>query len=105
MGDWDIPKDKYDILATYHNSIVGHLGLERFVMKLKDAGHGWTYMRLHAKTFIHMCPCCQKMSQIKIPILTHPFFLSVLRPMEKLHIDFLSIGIKNENGEDIHLWL
>ena len=36
-----------------------------------------------------MCPCCQKMSTLKIPIHTHPFNTSVYTPMERLNIDFV----------------
>jgi transposase InsO family protein len=37
-----------------------------------------------------MCPCCQKMSMIKVPIHSHPFTTSRYYPMERLSIDFIS---------------
>jgi hypothetical protein len=46
-------------------------------------------MRLDVKTFIRECPCCQKMSQIKVPIQAYKYATSTYRPMECLNIDFI----------------
>jgi hypothetical protein len=46
-------------------------------------------LRIHIKQFIAMCPCCQKMSMIKVPIYSHPFTTSRYYPMERLSIDFI----------------
>lgn len=76
-------------IATCHNEIVGHGGTERTVTKLLNAGHKWAQMRQSVKEFIKECPCCQKMSAIKIPVHTTPFTTSTEQPMEVLNIDFI----------------
>jgi hypothetical protein len=46
-------------------------------------------MQLDVKTYIRECPCCQKMSQIKIPITAYKYTTSTYRPMECLNMDFI----------------
>jgi transposase InsO family protein len=46
-------------------------------------------MRLDVKTINRDCPCCQKMSQIKVPIQAYKFVTSTYRPMECLNINFI----------------
>jgi transposase InsO family protein len=46
-------------------------------------------LRVHIKQYIALCPCCQKMSMLKIPIHSHPFTTSRYYPMECLNIDFI----------------
>ena len=76
-------------IATCHNELVGHGGIERTVTKLLTAGHKWFHMRQSVRKFIKECPCCQKMSAIKIPVNTTPFITSTEQPMEVINIDFV----------------
>ena len=96
ISDLNIPRDKYKILGKMHNTQVGHHGVDRLIDKLTEAGHNWPYMRAHAQKFVRECPCCQKLRESQPPVYTHPFQLSTTRPMEELHIDTLSLGIKDE---------
>jgi transposase InsO family protein len=84
---------EYEIIASVHNSLVGHSGLERTVkrltFKLQNLKTSWKFLRQKVKRFIALCPCCQKMSQLKIPIAAHPFTVSSYSPMECLNIDFV----------------
>ena len=41
-----------------------------------------TNIRRYVRKFIQQCPCCQKMSQIKVPIHTMPFTTASHYPME-----------------------
>ena len=89
-----IPKIKltdiqYSKIAFVHNSKVGHFGLDRTVKRLKDSNISWEFMRQHVRYFIDHCPCCQKMSLLKIPIAAHSFTTSTYTPMECLNIDFI----------------
>jgi len=98
-----IPRDKYKLIATVHNSIVGHHGLERTVAKLKsklstNMIQEWTYMRQQIKSFIKKCPCCQKMSVIKTPINTLKYTLSTYAPMQRVSIDTINFNIPDING-------
>jgi hypothetical protein len=82
-----IPDDKYKIIESVHNQIVGHHGVERTFIKLNNYGHNWLNMKNHIKKFIKLCACCQKMSTIKPSIITHPFTIGTYEPMERIAID------------------
>jgi hypothetical protein len=98
MKEFDLTDHARTIIPQFHNSIVGHHGVERTYAKLQKAGHNWEYMREHVKRFRRDCPCCQKMSYIKVPIHTYAFTLAALSPMERLYIDTLSFSSKDEFG-------
>ena len=88
LDEFKIPKDKYKLIAGVHNSLTGHHGVERTCDKLEKQGHKWIYMKEHVKRFIKKnCPCCQKMSYIKIPIHTHPFTTASYSIMERVNVD------------------
>jgi hypothetical protein len=77
LNDYEIAKDKEAIIAQHHNERVGHHGVERTMERiLKNTSDGtrtaaWEHMRVHVKRYIQRCPCCQKMSYLKVPIHTH----------------------------------
>ena len=85
--EFTVPDELHRVIAQWHNTNVGHHGVERTLNKLKSAGHNWQYMAEHVRRFIKRCPCCQKMSQIKIPIYTHRYTTSTYAPFERLNID------------------
>ena len=79
----------YRKISKVHNSRVGHFGLERTLKRFADMKDTWLFQRQHIRAFIDQCPCCQKMSMIKIPIHAHHFTTSTYTPMECLNIDFI----------------
>jgi transposase InsO family protein len=85
-----LSQENYTKISKVHNSYAGHHGVERTLNKLVTANQTWPKMREHIKQFIKKCPCCQKMSVLKIPIHTHPFTTAAYEPMQRLNID--SIG-------------
>lgn len=68
------------------------------MQKLHSQGEEWQYMRQHINKFIKQCPCCQKMSVLKIPIHTHPFTTAVYEPMERLNIDSMGPFDPDDDG-------
>jgi transposase InsO family protein len=80
---------QYRTISSVHNSHVGHFGLDRTLKRLKAIGKVWEFQRQHVRYFIDHCPCCQKMSLLKIPIHAHGFTTSTYTPMECLNIDFV----------------
>ena len=88
-GPYVINNENYSKIESVHNSMVGHGGVERTLRKLQDLKQVWKNMRLDVKTYIRECPCCQKMSQVKIPITAYKYTTSTYRPMECLNIDFI----------------
>jgi hypothetical protein len=91
-----IPKNIYKLISNVHNSITGHHGVEKTLRKLLRCNTTFNHMRKYVTLFIKQCPCCQKQSQIKIPIQTTPFFTSTYTPMSRIALD--SIG---ELPEDV----
>ena len=73
--------NRQGLIGSVHNSFVG---LERTLKRLKETGETWKF-----RHFIDRCPCCQKMSMLKIPIHAHHFTTSTDTPMECLNIDFV----------------
>ena len=82
-----IPQDKYKLLGKIHNSIVGHVGVEKAISKLNALKQEWPDRLLHVKQFIKQCPCCQKMNPFKTPIITHPFTLASYGIMDRINVD------------------
>ena len=90
LDEFKIPHNLYKIISKVHNSVAGHHGVQRTINKLETQGQSWQFMKEHVKRFIKQCPCCQKMSYIKVPIHTHPFTTAAYEPMERINVD--SIG-------------
>jgi len=55
-------------------------------------------MRTDIMLFIKQCPCCQKMSRIKIPIHTAPFTTASYGLMKKLSMDCIGRLKETEDG-------
>jgi Integrase zinc binding domain len=84
-----ISNDNYLMIGYVHNGVMGHGSVERTLIKLETLKQVWPYMRLDFKTYIRDCACCQKLSQIKIPINAYKYTTSTYRPMERINIDFI----------------
>ena len=90
LSDIPTPNDEQlEALEQCHNHIVGHGGSLRTMTKLFSLGHVWEYMRQHVRMFIDQCPCCQKMSAIKIPVEVQHYVTSSERPFDLINVDFL----------------
>ena len=49
----------------------------------------WPGMKEAVKTFLRNCPCCQKMSAVKIPVNSYTHTTATYKPMKCRNIDFL----------------
>jgi len=99
LDEFKIPKDKYKLISGVHNSITGHHGVNRTCAKLIEQKNKWKYMKEHVKRFIKRhCPCCQKMSELKIPIHTHPFTTASYNIMERVNVDTIGPLPEDEYG-------
>ena len=94
--------ETYRKLAKVHNSQVGHLGVERTMARLKRLDDMWEGMRADIILFIKQCPCCQKMSRIKVPIHTSPFTAASYGLMKKLSMDCMG-PLKLTDDEYTHI--
>jgi transposase InsO family protein len=97
--EFKLSNEQYDLISSVHNTIQGHHGVERTMDKLINLGKKWEFMREHIRFFIKKkCPCCQLMSNIKIPIHTTPFTIATYEPMEKLAVDTIGPVPIDEEG-------
>ena len=83
-----------------HNSTSGHHGVDRTYDKLTQLHEPWLYMREHIRRFIKKCPCCQKMSVLRVPIVTHPYTNSSYAPFERVQVDTVGPLPKDEYGNE-----
>ena len=100
LGEFKIalsPQRKRQI-QNCHNNTCGHNGVDATVDRLKRQGLSWKYMRSEVRQFIKLCPNCQKMNQLRIPIHTSPFVLSAHAPMQRISMD--TIGPLMLDGEN-----
>ena len=85
-----------EVIEMCHNSMVGHGGLSRTMLKLDSLDEEWLDMESHVRNFIRNCACCQKMSVIKIPVHIHKYTTSTYRPFDTVNIDY--VGPYPDNG-------
>jgi hypothetical protein len=97
-SQFEIPKDKYTLLGQFHNSGMGHFGVDVTIKKLQANNWEWPYMRHHVKEFIKKCPICQKMSATKTSINVKPFSNATLVPMERISMDTIGPLPISEDG-------
>jgi transposase InsO family protein len=94
-----IPMYLQILIGKVHSTVTGHHGVERTLRMLttpSSADSNVTLitehvpnLRSHVKRYIKLCPCCQKMSMLRVPIVTHPYTTSRYYPMECLNIDYI----------------
>lgn len=88
----------YSVMGKYHNSKVGHVGVEKTLARLQEAGYTWPRIRSDVTRFVRACPACQKMRQLKTPITTNPYTMSTYYPMDRLNIDTIGPLPPDEQG-------
>ena len=98
MHELVLTPEQHEQCGRCHNSTVGHHGVERTVRKMKAAGYTWPHLREHVRNFIRNCPCCQKMSYLRVPIVARRFTTTAPGPMEVLNIDYLGPLPEDEYG-------
>ena len=65
---------------------------------MHKAGISWPYLRELVRAFIRMCPVCQKMSYLKVPIIARRFTTTAAGPMEVLNMDYEGPFPEDEYG-------
>jgi hypothetical protein len=69
MNEIVLTDEQYNTIGQFHNSTAGHAGIDRTVKRMHKAGISWPYLRELVRAYIRMCPVCQKMSYLKVPII------------------------------------
>jgi hypothetical protein len=91
-------RQHYREMSTVHNSRAGHFGVEKTIQKLLAQGISWPEIRKDVRRFIKKCPCCQKMSDMKVAIETHPFTTASYSMMDRVCIDTIGPLPEDEQG-------
>ena len=93
-----IPDEHYSVISDFHNSTVGHFGVEKTLGNIFQGGKKWKGMRKHVRQFIQQCPLCQKLRETHLAIKTRPFTTASYTPMEVLNIDTIGPVDPDEDG-------
>ena len=72
-----------------HNFRIGQGGVDHTMQQLGLMGRSWLYMHNHVQLLVRYCPCCQKMSAVRIPIIVHKFMTAGEILFDILNIDFI----------------
>ena len=120
----DIPRGIYKNIKMCHSPLNGHWGVEKTLNMLRirlrgsagdrkspegiiippdvtEAGEeteGEKNLRKWVRQYIRQCPCCQKMSHLKLQIQTHPFTVATYAPMYALNVDTMGPFIESNQG-------
>jgi transposase InsO family protein len=83
-----LPNNVYKSISAVHNGMTGHHGVEKTLWKLVTRNNErWKHMREDVKQFIDECPYCQKITQIKTPIITRRYTNHTYKPMQCINVD------------------
>ena len=88
MNEIMLTDEQYTTMGQFHNSTSGHAGIERTVKGMHKTGISRPYLRELIRGYIRMCPVCQKMRYLKIPIIARRFTTTATGPMEVLNMDY-----------------
>ena len=119
LTGYEIPEEHWDTIAKVHNSGLkglvpnaegtgthpgcpgGHGGVARTLLQLDEAGLQWKHRTKHVRRFIRMCPCCQKMDQMKKVIHSYPFTLSTYGLWNTISVDYIESLKPDEFGNNM----
>jgi hypothetical protein len=119
LTGYEVPTEHWDNIAKFHNSGIkgtvpnakgdgvhmgcpgGHGGVERTLSQLDKAGLQWHHRKKHVRHFIKLCPCCQKMDQMKRVIHSYPFTLSSYGLWNTVSVDYIERLIPDEYGNNM----
>ena len=75
------------------NAMVGHGGIARTLDKLSSTDEEWLDMTSHVRDFICNCACCQKMSVIKMDLISNVSWKSYVSSYSARVPPQLSLGV------------
>ena len=97
-----IPSEIHAILATVHNDVVGHNGvqqtLDRLITSNQDDATDHRTWRKYIKLFRQQCSTCQSGTQTKFAAVAAPFTVASTWPMDQLAIDTIGPLPEDSHG-------
>ncbi|MBT4362110.1 MAG: DDE-type integrase/transposase/recombinase [Candidatus Marinimicrobia bacterium] len=113
LTGFEVPEEHWNTIARFHNSgiptqidgkarvVGGHGGVARTLQQLDEAGHQWKHRTKHVRRFIRMCPCCQKMDQLRRTIHSYPFTLSTYGLWHTVSVDYIERLVPDQYGNNM----
>jgi hypothetical protein len=119
LTGYEIPQEPWENIAKVHNSGLqglvprddkgamhagcpgGHGGVQRTLAQLDAAGLQWEHRAEHVRKFIGMCPCCQKMDQMKRVIHSYPYTLSAYGLWNTVSVDYIESLKPDDYGNNM----
>jgi hypothetical protein len=93
-----IPSDKYEIIRKYHNTLVGHHGINQTVANILENTEAWPYMRSQVTKFIHQCDICQRTNEKANHVVTKSYTIPSDFPFERVQMDLIGPLNPDEQG-------
>jgi len=91
--------DKYNIMSSLHNNVLGHRGITVMIRDLTEAGYKWDTLREDVVRFVQNCPTCQKVWQNRNDVVDDKSVLEAYEPFEVVCVDFQQISsVPDVNG-------
>ena len=101
LTGYEVPPEYWDHIKEAHNTTVGHGGVQRTLDKLDSQFQQWDKRTTHVRRFIKLCPCCQKMNQMKTVIHSYPFTTSSYGLWETVSVDYVESLKVDEFGNNM----
>ena len=100
-GESTIPEEEWDKINSVHNFYNGHGGVQRTLALLDEKDQSWVGRTKHVRRFISLCPCCQKMDQVKRVVHSYPFTTSTYGLWHTVSIDYLESMKPDNDGNNM----
>jgi hypothetical protein len=97
-----IPTHHYKMIGRFHNSVVGHKGIDTTIKLMEENDHKWKNMKQHIEAFVKRCPICQKNSDTKNNNTLKPFTLASTKLMHRIAVDtIVNVGTDKEGYQHL----
>lgn len=87
----------FELISKFHNTTLGHSGIEETIKRLKDASYDWSTIGRDVELFVNSCPCCQKNGR-RIKNEVKQLSLMVNEPFQRIAMDFIGPIRPDLNG-------
>ena len=101
LTGYKVSEKHWTTIASVHNFEQGHGGVERILRMLDNENIFWDGRTKDVRNFIKLCPCCQKMDQIKRVVHSYPFTTSTYGLWHTVSIDYIEQIKPDEAGNNM----
>jgi hypothetical protein len=101
LTGYEIPQEHWNTISSVHNAEKGHGGVIRTCTKLDEIDKEWKNRTVHVRRFIKLCPCCQKMSQLRPVIHSFPFTTSTYGLWDTVSVDYIESLVPDKFGNNM----